>query len=94
MDLDEQFLCIARDSPRAPLEFLEMAQVALGRLSRFSRLGERYRSRNPELSDLRSWPIPGFMTYMIYYRTTEQGIEIVPVLHTKRDFDTIIEEET
>jgi toxin ParE1/3/4 len=38
--------------------------------------------------------VRGFENYVIFYRTVEQGVEIVRVLHAARDIAAIFEDET
>lgn len=48
---------------------------------------------NPAMTGVRSWPIRGFSGYLIFYRPTSDGIEVIRVLHGARDLDTILEGE-
>jgi toxin ParE1/3/4 len=43
--------------------------------------------------DLRRWHIDGFDNYLILYRVTDHGVEIVRVVHVTRDFNTLIGNE-
>jgi toxin ParE1/3/4 len=38
---------------------------------------------------MRVWRVEGFERYLILYRSVENRIDIVRVLHTARDFPTI-----
>jgi len=42
---------------------------------------------------LRRWPVPGFRNYLIFYRPTETGVNIVRVLHGSRDITAALQEE-
>lgn len=42
---------------------------------------------DPVLAGVRVLPIAGFVNYLIFYRPAENGIEIIRVLHAKRDID-------
>ncbi|MEX1025024.1 MAG: type II toxin-antitoxin system RelE/ParE family toxin [Planctomycetota bacterium] len=44
------------------------------------------------LAGLRSFPVKGFDKHLIFYRSTEHGIEVLRVLHGARDLGTIFEE--
>ena len=46
--------------------------------------------QNPALVDVRMWRITGFENYLIFYRPVGSGIEIVRVLHAKRDIDALL----
>jgi toxin ParE1/3/4 len=52
-------------------------------LARFPKMG---RLRDEVLDSLRSFPVGN---YVIFYRPIEDGVEIVRVLHGKRDISTL-----
>jgi toxin ParE1/3/4 len=56
-------------------------------------MGRQRETTNPNLADLRQWPVPGFEKYLIFYRPAEDGIDVVRVLHGARDLDAILDEE-
>lgn len=43
--------------------------------------------------DVRFWPIKGFENYLIFYRPTDRGIEMVRVLHGARDINAVFESD-
>lgn len=45
-----------------------------------------------ELAGVRSFPVKSFGRHLIFYRPTEQGIEILRVLHGARDLGAILDE--
>jgi toxin ParE1/3/4 len=49
------------------------------------------RSRNELREGLRSLPV---LSYMIFYRPIENGIEVVRVLHGRRDFAALFREDS
>ena len=46
---------------------------------------------SPKLSGLRMWPVGGFEKHLVFYRPTDDGIEVVRVLHGARDIEAIFE---
>ena len=44
---------------------------------------------DPALAGVRMLRIADFDNYLIFYRPAENGIEIVRVLHAKRDIDSL-----
>jgi toxin ParE1/3/4 len=56
-------------------------------------VGPRYLSTNPQLQNLRSWPVTGFEAIRIYYLPDSDAIHVVRVLHGKRDLTRILEGE-
>src|SRR5271157_1484550 len=56
-------------------------------------VGARYGSSNPQLRNLRSWPVAGFEAIRIYYLLDEDTLRIIRILHGKRDVKHILEGE-
>ena len=65
---------------------------AWGRLSGMPGIGSPYETANPRLAGLRCVRISGFPRYLVFYRSLEENIEVVRVLHGSRDIKTILEE--
>ena len=70
-DLREIGLRIAKDNPEA-FE-LVARHPAIGRLQSYS------------LAGVRSWVVPGFENYVIFYLPTPDEVRILAVLHGARD---------
>ena len=84
-DLDEIWFYIALDNVDAADRFLRAI------VSRFPRLASRPemgRQREELAIRLRSFPVGN---YLIFYRPTENGVEIARVLHGARDFPPLFE---
>jgi toxin ParE1/3/4 len=78
-DLSKIWLYIARDNPAAADRFVEKLRITCERLAQSPTLG---RSR-PELAfGLRSFPVGN---YLVFYFSTDDGIEVARVLHGARD---------
>ncbi len=54
-------------------------------------MGERWESNNPHLAGLRVWRVEGFEKHLIFYRATDDGIEVVRVVHGARDISSVLE---
>jgi toxin ParE1/3/4 len=80
---------LAQHSAQAALRFLRAAEVTFRRLHRFPGLGRACEFRDPALRGVRRRLIEGFDRYLIYYRPTEDGIEIIRVLDGRRDMTQI-----
>ncbi len=85
IDLIEHATHIGEDSRLAADRFIESAENAFQKLLQFPHLGSPRELRDPDYSGLRMWPIPGFRNHLIFYRPTEDGVEIIRVLHAARD---------
>jgi len=92
-DLEETALFIEMDSSSAAKRFLDAATAGFRRLSDAPRIGVRVESTNVALIGLRRWRVPGFENHLIFYRVTEESIEIVRVLHGARDIESILSGE-
>ena len=56
------------------------------------RAGKNCNFTNTQLLDIRQQAIKGFRKYIIFYRQTGSGIEIVRVIHRARDLAAIFDE--
>ena len=85
-----QFLSV--DNPVVGERFVEQTQHTLALLAEAPGIGRPRDFDNPHLKGLRSWPVRGFRSYLIFYRPTEAGIAVLRVLHGARDLESILEE--
>ena len=82
-DLLEIWLYIAQDSPVNADRFLDKLEDKALRLCEYSDMGVD----RPELADdLKSFPVD---CYLLYYRPTCTGIELVRVLRGSRDINAL-----
>jgi toxin ParE1/3/4 len=93
-DLDEQFDDLSRDSLEVALRFLSAAEQTFRELAQMPGIGAPKKFRNPQLAGVRQWRIRGFERHLIFYRETQDGIEVIRVLHGARDVESILERET
>jgi toxin ParE1/3/4 len=89
-DLREIALFLGRDSPRAADRFLAAVERTSQQLLATPELGSRWEGGEPTLPGLRMKQVRGFTKYWIFYRPTSGGIEIVRVLHSARDLDSLL----
>ena len=73
--------------------FLDAAKASLEELARMPFMGSPRPYYAEELKDLRQWRIRGFTEYLIFYRPLPDGVEIVRILHGKRNIATILLDE-
>jgi toxin ParE1/3/4 len=90
-DLIEQATYIAEDNLDASDRFLRAAEKtfnflgtmpAIGRLSGFTHSG---------LVDIRQYAIKGFKSFLVFYRVTDDGVDVLRVLHGSRDVEALLE---
>ena len=83
-DLAEIWAYIALDNSRAADKFIEKLRRTCQILSEFPGMGPM----RPELAkDLRSFPVG---RYIIFYRRSEQGIDVARVIHGMRNIKRVL----
>jgi toxin ParE1/3/4 len=93
-DLEESGSFIGRDSLAAELRFYEAAESTFKQLAQMPGLGrERTDLTHERLRGLRSFPVRGFDNWLVFYRSTADGIEIIRVLHGARDLEDVLKHE-
>ena len=80
---------IAQDNPDAATCVVEAAYETFKTLAANPGLGRRRKFRNPRLQGVRSWLVSGFDNYVIFYRATSDGIEVLHVYHSARDIESL-----
>lgn len=81
---------IARDSPQAASRFIDSPGESVKALLQRPQIGKAHQSTHPELAGLRSWPVQHFPNFRIHYRSTEDEIVIIRVLHGARDLRELL----
>ncbi len=92
-ELWEIWSFIARDNPDAATRVVEAIGEAFKKLAATPGLGVARKWRNPRLRDIRFFPVPAFANYLVFYRPTAEGIEVLHVYHGARDLDRLLEED-
>ena len=80
--------------PDVAVRFRAAVQRTVDFLRQRPFVGPRYNSRKAELQSLRSWPVAGFEAIRLYYLLDKNTMQIIRVLHGKRDLTRILERET
>src|SRR5438067_2138213 len=88
-DLREIGLKIAAGNPEAADRFYTTAQDAYDLLTRHPGLG---RLRSFSLVGLRSWLMPDFANYLVFYLPTTTEVQILAVLDGRRDLPPVIKD--
>ncbi len=91
-DIEECFVFIAEDELDIAINFLVRAEETFDLLAEMPFLGSLKEFRSQKLRNLRTWHVKGFDDYLIFYRPTENGVEVFRVLHAKRDIASIFDE--
>ena len=90
-DIEEIFATIAADQPGAAERFESSVRRECELLAAFPYLGRARAFRSPALRGLRSRPISGFASWLVFYRVEGDVIEVVRVLHGARDLPATLE---
>jgi toxin ParE1/3/4 len=84
-DLINIWIYIARDNPEAANRTYQAAQKTFETLANTPSIGTAHWTPRAKLKGLRFFPVKQFHNYIVYYRETQEGIEIVRVLHARMD---------
>jgi toxin ParE1/3/4 len=93
-DLADAYLHIAADSGPAAERLLDAADDAVRFLLAHPGAGKRRDFRSTAARGVRSWPVRGFESYLIFYRLDADGIEVVRFVHGARDIPRTLEDES
>jgi len=88
-----RYYLVTLNAPEVAMRFRAAVRNTVQWLCRHPFGGPRCRSGNPHLEDLRSWPVAGFEAIRIYYVPVEDAIQVVRILHGKRDVMNILGRE-
>ncbi len=65
----------------------------MARLAETPGIGRLWGSPNEVLAGVRVWRIKGFENWLLFYRPTGDGIEVLHVFHGARDIASLLEHE-
>jgi plasmid stabilization system protein ParE len=86
-----RYYLVTINLPEVAVRFRDAVRHTVQSLRLHPLVGPRYSSSNPQLQNLRSWPVTGFEAIRIYYPFEEDAIDILRILHGKRDVKCILE---
>ena len=89
-DIDDIWNYIAQDSPDAATRVEEAIVAACESLARHPLLGSRRSDITP--LPVRFWAVTRFPNFIVVYRPDTKPLQIVAVLHGKRNLKTVLEE--
>jgi toxin ParE1/3/4 len=84
-DLQDILEYIARDNPGAALRHVKRLEDACWMLAKNLEMGTAF---DDLLPGLRAWPVGN---YVIFFRSTTDGIDVVRVVHGARDYGMLFE---
>ena len=92
-DILEIIAYIAERNPQAAERVFATYERSLTSLARSPQIGWRYPTDNPRLSGLRAFPIGRFRSYLIFYLHTADSLDVIRVLHGRRDLASLLRQE-
>ncbi|MBI5774702.1 MAG: type II toxin-antitoxin system RelE/ParE family toxin [Verrucomicrobia bacterium] len=78
---------IGAENPGAARRFAAAVEAAFELLVEFPQVG---RVRTFSTGGLRSWGVPGFRNWLIFYRVQTDAVEIFGVFDGRRDLETVV----
>jgi toxin ParE1/3/4 len=92
-DLREIAFQIGRTRPQSARRFLQAADRTFGQIAARPGIGARCEFDHPALADIRVCRVTRFRNHLVFYRATDDRIEILRVLHAARDVDGILADQ-
>jgi toxin ParE1/3/4 len=91
-DLEAFFALILQDKAEPAYRFLKVAQESIERLAEMPTIGTKWETSLPQLQGVRSYPMPDrFRNYLIFYKSFDDRVEFLAILHGARDLATVLE---
>ena len=88
-----RYYLVTLNLPDLAVRFRTAVRQTVQSLPQHPLVGARDRSTNPQLQNLRTWPVAGFEAIRIYYLLDKDTIRVIRILHGKRDVKRILERE-
>jgi toxin ParE1/3/4 len=89
-DILNHFIYIGRRNLDSAERFLDAVEKAFALLAASPEMGRPWESSSPRLVGVRSWTMPRYKKYRIFYRPIAEGIEVLHVFHASRNFATLL----
>jgi toxin ParE1/3/4 len=89
VDLDEHADYIAERDPKAARRFQSAAKDAFQLLAEMPEVGSVFELPRRPVTGLRYWTIRDFRNYVIFYRPSSDGIEVIRVLYGAQDSEAV-----
>lgn len=88
-DIEEYFVYIGEDNFDAAVNFLIAVEDGLAELSRFPYLGKVDDTVHEPMNNRRIWHVRGHLHYLLLYQITNDSIDLIRVIHSSRDLESI-----
>jgi toxin ParE1/3/4 len=88
-DIDEIIDYLVGESAPAAQGFVKDLQQCFDLIAKNPKVGAPREYQSAALSGMRMFPLKKFSTYLVFYLSDEQTIDIVRVLHGRRDIEQL-----
>ena len=88
-DIDEIIDYLVWESVPAAQGFVKDLQKCFDLLAENPKIGAQREYRSAALSGMRMFPLKKFSTYLVFYLSDDQTIDVVRVLHGQRDIERL-----
>jgi len=92
-DLDETLEYLGQSDRRVADRFLTAVHRVFADILESPGIGARREFQAARLHEIRSWRIKGFEKWLVFYRVTDEAVEILRVLHGARDLGEAFDED-
>ena len=90
-DVDESADYYAREADlQVALRFYDAVEASFQRLLEHPDIGVQCDWVNPKFRDIYRWPVPGFEDHRVFFRRTQDSIEVTRALHARRDLNELL----
>jgi toxin ParE1/3/4 len=90
-DIRQQRDYLLEESPAAAHRFVSAVNEAVEGLPAFPFSGAPQEHRGAAFEGIRAKAVPGFPAHYVFYRVTDETIEVLRILHTARDPEGLFE---
>ena len=84
-DVDNIFARIAADNLKAAVRVYDAIRAEFELLAAFPGAGPACDLPEPDLAELRFWPVKKYRSYLVIYRVVPGGVQVVRVIHAATD---------
>ncbi len=83
---------IAQDNPDAATRVIESVYETFHALATNPGLGRVGKFKDPRLKGICSFRVKGFNNYLIFYRSIQEGIQVLHIYHGARNLESLLGE--
>lgn len=92
-DLERYWQHLAAHNVDAADRFLDAVEKGFRAIQLTPAIGRLRRWKDKRLAGIRSWRVPGYRNWLVFYRETPASIDVIRVLHGMMDLETKITQD-